>query len=115
MHRLLYASAAAVLVLGLAGGLLIYATAPEPDAAQLMEERAALSKTYVRQVREFGGRAAVLFDELTREFAGLWRGKQLGVTLAWLGLAAALVLYLIGRRIEADARKQDAPRHAETP
>ncbi len=56
------------------------------------------SKTYVRQLQRFGGKSAVLFDELGRWFDGLWQGRQLGVTIAWLSVFASLGVYLIARR-----------------
>jgi hypothetical protein len=57
------------------------------------------TKTYVRQLERFGGKAAVLFDEFNRWFAGLWQGKALGVTIGWISVAAAVVIFWIARRM----------------
>jgi len=85
-----------VLVIGLsvAGG--IYLFAPERDESMAMYEMTA-SKQYNRALQRFGGKASVLFDEFQTWFAGRWQGKQLGVTIGWLAVGAAGVLYLIGR------------------
>jgi len=40
----------------------------------------------------------VLFDELNRWFAGLWEGRQLGITVAWITILGAAGLFLIARR-----------------
>jgi hypothetical protein len=57
------------------------------------------TKTYVRQLERFGGKAAVLFDDFNRWFAELWQGKALGVTIGWISIAAAAVIFWIGRRM----------------
>ena len=93
----LYVAAAVILVAGLCVALAIYLTA-DGAAANLALEEMTGSKTYVRQLQRFGGKAAVLFDELSRWFDGLWQGKQLGVTIAWLSVFASFGLYLVARR-----------------
>jgi hypothetical protein len=93
-----------VLVSGLLGGGAIYFTAgdPEPDAYIIVGDTAyaydpTTSKTYVREIERFGGKAALLFDDFNRWFASLWRGKALGITIAWISAAAALLLYWIAK------------------
>lgn len=58
----------------------------------------AASKQYNRQLQRFGGKASVLFDEIQTWFAARWQGKQLGVTVGWISVGAALVLYFAARR-----------------
>jgi hypothetical protein len=41
----------------------------------------------------------VIFDELNRWFAGLWRGKALGVTIPRLSAGTSLALFLVARRL----------------
>jgi hypothetical protein len=86
-----------VLVIGLSLGAGIYFFSPEEDENMAMYEIAA-SKQYNRQLQRFGGKAAVLFDEMQNWFAARWQGKQLGVTIGWISVGAALVLYFAGRR-----------------
>ena len=103
----LYLAAFVVLLSGLLVGAAIYLFAADepadPTAYVIVGDTAypvdpTTSKAYVRQLERFGGKAAVLFDEWNRWFAGLWRGKQLGITIASLGAFATLVLFAAGRR-----------------
>ena len=93
-----------ILVTGLLVGGAIYLTAPEPEpiAYNIVGDKVfaydpATSRSYVSQIERFGGKAAVLFDEVNRWFASLWVGRRLGVTIASLSAATALLLYWIGR------------------
>ena len=104
-RRLLLASLA-VLVAGLCGALLIYFIADEapPDAVGYVVADGVTypiapnqSKRYIRDLERFGGKSSVIFDELDRWFASLWRGKQLGVTLAWLSLIVSAGLFFFAR------------------
>ena len=38
------------------------------------------------------------FDEFNRWFAGLWQGRQLGITVAWITLGLAAAILLVARR-----------------
>ena len=94
-----------VLTLGLGAGATIVFTAEEPppagyivvgDTAYAYDP--ATSKTYTRQLERFGGKSAVLFDDLNRWFASLWVGKRLGITIICLSALSAFVLLWIARR-----------------
>ena len=107
----LYLCSAAVLVLGLCGALSIYVTADDAAAdamGYLIVDGVAYptagtrSKTYVRDLERFGGKAAVLFDEINRWFAGLWRGKTLACTVAWISAIFSLGLFLFARWLPPD-------------
>jgi hypothetical protein len=90
--------AALVLCLGLAAGAAIYFTAeeePQLTSSYVITIDPALTKTYVRDLERFGGKAAVLFDDFNRWFAARWRGRALGVTVAWITIAVAGLLYWI--------------------
>ena len=92
------AVAAVILVLGLGIGAAIYFTAEEePDlsTSYVVVLDPATTKTYVRELERFGGKAAVLFDEFNRWFAARWHGKALGVTVASISIALAALLYWI--------------------
>ena len=65
-----------------------------------------ISKTYVRELQRFGGKMAVLSDELNRWFASLWQGKSLGITIAWLSVAAAAGVFLVARSLP-ETRNED--------
>ena len=86
-----------VLAIGLGVAAGVYFFTPETDENLAMVEIAA-SKQYNRTLQQFGGRASVVFDDLQRWFAARWQGKQLGVTIGWISVGAALVLYLASRK-----------------
>ena len=94
----LYAASFCILAIGLTAGLVIYLMA-EDEAVNLAIHEMTIQKTYVRELLRFGGRASVLFDEFNRWFAGLWRGKALGLTIAWLSAGTSLALFLVARRV----------------
>jgi hypothetical protein len=95
LRKRLYAIAFSVVLVGLAAGLVIYAMADDdPDALQEIYG----SKTYVRQLQRFGGKASVVFDDIDRWLAARFHGKALGVTIIWLSVAGGGGVFLIGRR-----------------
>ncbi len=85
--------AAALLTAGLlaSGVLYVRATRFGGDAG----ERADDSKVYLRQMEVYGGTANVLASELREWFAGLWTGRSLAFTVAFLSLVAAAVTRLV--------------------
>jgi len=86
-----------VLVLGLASALGMYLAADDAPASAALAEMHG-SKPYVHQLERFGGKAAVMFDQFNRWFAGLWEGRQLGVTVAWITIVLAAAMFLVARR-----------------
>ena len=93
--------AATVLVIGLAVAAAIYFTAeeePQLSSSYVIVIDPALTKTYTRDLERFGGKAAVLFDDFNRWFAARWHGRALGVTVAWISVGAAAVIYWLGTR-----------------
>jgi len=101
-------------VVGLFGAALIYLTAsPDSDADEDFQVVVVDGKTYRipltntkmyrRELQRFGGEAAVLADDLNRWFAGLWRGKSRGITVAWITAFVSLVLFLLARQMPTDA------------
>ena len=90
-----------VLIVGLATAAAIYFTAedePQLSSSYVIVMDPAMTKTYVRDLERFGGKAAVLFDEFNRWFAARWHGKALGVTIAWLSVGGAALLFWISGR-----------------
>ena len=101
MQEHLRSIAAAVLIIGLAAAAVIYFTAeeePQLSSSYVIVIDPALTKTYVRDLERFGGKAAVLFDDFNRWFAARWHGRALGVTVAWISVGAAGLLYWIASR-----------------
>jgi len=108
MRRRLIAWAVLVAVIGLASALVIYLRAgadPEigDDVQTIIVDGKSYQipltnlKTYRRDLERFGGPAAVLADDFTRWLAGLWHGRALAHTVAWLTAFAAVGLLLVAR------------------
>ncbi|HZC77470.1 MAG TPA: hypothetical protein VE258_06955 [Ktedonobacterales bacterium] len=90
-----------VLIAGLAAGAAVYLLAEEPEATAyvIVGDTAypvdpSTSKAYRRQLERYGGKAALLFDDINSWIAARFQGKQLGVTIAAASAAAALIMYL---------------------
>lgn len=117
MRKRLILCSVLVAVVGLSSALLIYLTAGEDDLDEnvqtvLVDGKTfriplASTKMYRRDLRRFGGDAAVLFDDLDSWFRGLWRGRSLGVTLAWMTAFVSLGLFLLARQMPSDDRGDD--------
>jgi len=101
-QKRLYLIGALVLALGLGSAALIYANAEDNADVALgydMVNGVAYpistkdSKAFQRDVRLYGGKFALLSDELSDWFGSLWRGKRLAFTVAALSvlLSAGLV------------------------
>jgi hypothetical protein len=93
-----------ILIAGLLVGAAIYWTAPEaePTAYIIIGDTAhpydpTTSRAYVSQIERFGGKTAVLFDDLNRWFASLWVGKRLGITVVCLSACVAAILFWIAK------------------
>jgi len=93
----LYLAALAVLLTGLVAGTIIYALAEEPAEASAGFED---TNAYRHQLQRLGGKALVLYDRFERWFDSLWQGRTLGLTILWIGVIAALGLWLLGRFLE---------------
>jgi len=106
-RRGLFLLALAILVVGLAGGAAIYGLGeePEPQAYIIVGDTAypvdpASSKTYQRSLQRYGGKMAVVFDDINRWIAARFQGKELGITVAAASVVAAVVLYALARLLD---------------
>lgn len=108
----LYVSSIIILAIGLCCAVLIYLTAGDGSASAesyvvvdgvIYPVAPGSSKMYVRDLQRYGGKAAVLFDELGRWFAGLWRGKTLAFTVAWISVLVSLGIFLFARYLLFDS------------
>jgi hypothetical protein len=101
----------AVAVVGLLGALLIYDRADDSDGdenvqivivdGQTYKVPLASTKTYQRDLRRYGGEAAVLFDDINRWLASLWRGRSLAVVTACVTVFVSVGLFLLAREMPA--------------
>jgi len=84
--------AGALLAFGWAIALAVWLTAlpplEDPEAYDVEH-----SKRTLRELESIGGKSAVLANEIEEWFTGLWHGRGLAYTLAFLTLAIALGYY----------------------
>ena len=107
----LYRACLLVLAAGLCAAGLAYAVAGEDggedvnyvvvDGVSYPVEQSR-TKPYVRTLELFGGKSALLFDDLGRWFSALWRGKALALTIACLSTALAAALFLFAAWLPED-------------
>jgi hypothetical protein len=107
----LYRACLLVLAAGLCCAALIFVAAGEDAEAGMnyvvvdgvaypVEQR--LTKPYVRTLEQYGGKAAVLFDDIGRWFGSLWRGRRLALTVACLSTLVAGALFAFAAWLPAD-------------
>jgi hypothetical protein len=105
-----------IVVAGLCGAMLIYLLAEDvPDDSQgyvivngtVYPGSTRDSKKYQLELERIGGKQALLFDDLTRWFAGLWQGKALAKTVAWISILVSLGIYLLANFVEPDERSDN--------
>ncbi len=112
---------AAILLVGLGAAVLIYETsrdhltgvaAYEDGDGSVYPVSPEDSKQYLRGLQLYGGTANVLADELRLWFDGLWHGKSLAFTIAWITIfISAVVFYAASRlppRSKSDPRGENA-------
>ena len=104
-RRGLFLLALAILVIGLAGGAAIYVLGEEPEAQAyiIVGDTAypvdpASSKTYQRSLQRYGGKMAVVFDDINRWLTARFQGKELGITVAAASVVAAVAVFMVARR-----------------
>ncbi|HET6515546.1 MAG TPA: hypothetical protein VFG09_10335 [Thermodesulfovibrionales bacterium] len=107
LQRRLYLVPAMILVVGLSSAVVIYLTS-EKDGDNVLgydvgggyvyENMREDSKTYMRNMELYGGRANVLASELSHWFVGLWHGKSLGLTVACITILIAAGVFFVAKR-----------------
>jgi hypothetical protein len=115
----LYLISAIILLIGLSSSIWIYLTAEKSknffgyeiaggNAYLIMPEN---SKKYIHDLNLYGGNTAVLADEFNRWFVGLWHGKSLAFTVAFITIFIALGFFFVARTsppgLESNARDEN--------
>ena len=97
-----------ILLVGLGSAVLIYRTAGNDSNGVLGYEiiggqaypiSPEDSKMYLHDLQLYGGKAAVLSDEFSRWFVGLWHGKSLAFTVAYITLFISFVVFYIANHL----------------
>jgi len=94
MRMRLYVIALVILLAGLGSATVIYLTAESGSDQVVGYEN---SKRYMHDLELYGGKANVLANELERWFAGLWQGRSLAFTVAFISIFLASVFFLSAR------------------
>ena len=84
---------AGILLAGLGTAVAIYLTADEIPVNPFAEYEN--SKRFSHEVQRMGGKMALVANDLTAWFAGLWQGRQLAWTVACLTIVIAAGYYVV--------------------
>jgi len=107
LQAFLYLVGTIILLAGLGSSVLIYELSGDRSASVLGYEDAGGSvypilpedsKQYLRGLELYGGTANVLADELRRWFVGLWHGKSLAFTVAFITILVSSGVFYVARR-----------------
>jgi hypothetical protein len=100
-----------ILLVGLGSAALIYHTAENDSinvlgyeiiggqAYPIMPED---SKVYSGNLQRYGGKELVIIDEVNRWFVGLWHGKSLAFTVAFITIFISFVVFFIANHLPSD-------------
>jgi hypothetical protein len=99
---------AIIMLVGLGSAVLIYQSAGDDSDNVLGYEiiggsaypiRPEDSRTYRRDLELYGGKAAVIADDFSRWFVGLWHGKSLAFTVAVISIFISLGFFFAANRL----------------
>ena len=109
-----------ILLVGLGSAVLIYRTAGNDSNGVLGYEiiggqaypiKPEDSKMYLRDLQLYSGKAGVLADEFRRWFVGLWYGKSLAFTVAYITLFVSFVVFYAANhlpsRLKSDVHSEN--------
>jgi hypothetical protein len=105
----LYLISAIILVVGLSSVAPIYRSAVNAQREVLGYEVGSDgtvypimpedSKSYQRSLEVYGGKANVITDKFRRWLIGLWHGKSLAYTVAFISILASIILFSVARHL----------------
>ena len=96
-RRVLQFASVAILAFGLGAAACIYVLVDDSGDGTMYSVPTHETKLYAREIQRFGGKAALLFDDLSRWFSGLWHGRALAGTILGISVLASLVLFFVAR------------------
>ena len=108
LHESLILIGAIIMVVGLGSAIWIYQSAGDYSGSVLGYEiidgtaypiAPEDSKVYRRDLEHFGGKAAIVVDDFSRWFIGLWHGKTLAFTVAFISIFISLLFFFIANRL----------------
>jgi hypothetical protein len=97
---------AIILLVGLGSAIVIYIAAPDESDSVLGYDIVGgtmypnvPSKMDVHNLELYGGKPLVLANDILRWFDGLWQGKSLAVTIAWISIITAGVIFFFNNYV----------------
>ncbi|MGA2525541.1 MAG: hypothetical protein ABSF79_02855 [Smithellaceae bacterium] len=99
---------AIIMLVGLGSAIMIYQSAGDDSESVLGYEiidgsaypiRPEDSRMYRRDLELYGGKAAVITDDFSRWFVGLWHGKSLAFTVAGISIFISFVFFFAASRL----------------
>jgi hypothetical protein len=97
-----------ILLVGLGSASFIYSTADNDSrdvlGYEIIDGQAypiypENSKMYVHNLQVFGGKASVLMDEFNRWFIGIWHGKSLAFTVAFITIFISIPFFFFAKHL----------------
>lgn len=104
-----WVTSAFILALGWTIAVAVYVTATPVVNDDLVDDWEH-SRRYMLDLERIGGRAAVFGTEVNQWVAGLWQGRSLAYTIAFVTAAVALAYFLAAR-----SRARYRGKHPESP
>jgi hypothetical protein len=99
--RLLRLAAITILVVGLWSSVIIYLNAP-PTPPNPLGYDPLDTKNYLRELELYGGKMNILVTEFSEWFDGLWHGKNLAFTVAFIAVVLASLCWFLGTHQASD-------------
>jgi hypothetical protein len=93
-----YLVTAGILLIGFGSAVAIFLTAA--DTADNVFAEFENSKRFTHEVQRMGGKMALVANDASAWFVGLWHGRQLAYTVACITMLIALGYYLIASAIK---------------
>ena len=98
--------AAVILLTGLGSAVLIWLTAGEPPES-IPGYYPEDTKKYIHDLELYGGKTNLLASELMGWFGGLWQGRSLAYTVAFLAVAIAGGILFVARHAASQGHPHD--------
>ncbi len=104
----LYLVGAFILLAGLAAAAMVYLSAEDDMGDNVDYElvngtvyptQPRDSKRYVHDLELYGGKAALVVDDIDRWISGLWHGRRLAYTLGILAIGLGLGCFIVAERL----------------
>jgi hypothetical protein len=107
-----------IMLIGLGSAVLIYQYADDDSDSILGYEiiggsaypiRPEDSRVYRRDLELYGGKAALVVDDFSRWFAGLWHGKSLAFTVAGISIFISFMFFFAANRLPSRLKSNADP------